>query len=180
MSSFKIINSSAVIQNVDAIVNAANRYLMSGGGICGEIFKNAGYNELNDECKKIKTPLNDGDAVITSSCNINNCKYIIHSVGPNFNENPNSIDKLYNAYLNSLNLLKKYNLHSISFPLISSGIFSGNIDNPVLLSTNCCIKAYNDFIKLNTNYDINVLLCAYGVNEYNEAVKVLDKYNGLS
>ena len=60
MSSFKIINASSVNQEVDAIVNAANRGLMNGGGVCGAIFNKAGWKELADACSKYKTPLNDG------------------------------------------------------------------------------------------------------------------------
>ena len=107
-------------------MNAANIYLASGTGVCGEIFKRAGYKELNEACSKIKTPLNDGDVVITDSFNISNCKYIIHAVGPDFNRSDRLKD-LYNAYYNSLKVLKDNNLHSISFPLISSGIFGGGV-----------------------------------------------------
>ncbi len=132
--SIKLIYDSAVDQEVDVIVNAANKYLVSGSGVCGEIFKRAGYQELEKACSKIKTPLNDGDAVITDSFNINNCKYIIHAVGPDFNITPESYDKLFNAYYNSLEVLKNNNLHSIAFPLISSGIYGGNNPNPAKLS----------------------------------------------
>ena len=167
MSSFKIIKASSVDQEVDAIVNAANKFLASGSGVCGEIFKRAGYFELNNACREIKTPLHDGDAVITESFSINNCKYIIHAVGPNFMLTPNAYNELFNAYYNSLLVLKDNNLHSISFPLISSGIFGGNLDNPAKTSAEQCIKAYNKFIEEYKEYDINVLLCAYSDKEYN-------------
>lgn len=161
MSSIKIIHGSCADQDVDAIVNAANRYLISGGGICGVIYQKAGYEELNEACKNYKTPLNDGDAVITPAFNLNNAKYIIHSVGPDFGRTPDAIDKLFDAYYNSLKVLKENNLHSISFPLISSGIFGGSIENPAVLSAEQCIKAYNVFKEENKAYEINVLLCAY-------------------
>ena len=107
MSKIELINGSCADQEVDAVVNAANRNLWSGGGICGIIFKKAGYAELNEECKKHNTPLKDGEAVITSSCNMNNCKYIIHAVGPDFGHTPNAFKELYNAYYNSLIVLNK-------------------------------------------------------------------------
>ena len=67
-------------------MNAANRYLLSDGGICGAIFKRAGYEELSGACRKINRLLYDGDAVITPSFNITNTKYIIYAVGPDFNK----------------------------------------------------------------------------------------------
>lgn len=174
MSEILLINGSCVIQDVDAIVNAANKYLLSGGGICGAIFKEAGYEELTSACRLIETPLNDGDAVITPAFGIKNTKYIIHAVGPDFNVNKDAFDKLYNAYYNSLLLLKENNLHSISFPLISSGIFAGRLDDPIGVSCKNCIKAYKDFIS-NFDYDIKVILCAYSSAEYKRCCEVFEE-----
>lgn len=125
----------------------------------------------NKECKKINTPLKEGDAVITSSCNMTNCKYIIHAVSPNLNKNKGAINKIFDAYYNSLDVLMKNNLHTIAFPLISAGIYSGFIKNPVLESTKFCIMAYEKFVKEHKNYNIAVILCAYTSKEYEEANK---------
>ena len=171
MSKLLLIHGSCVEQKVDVIVNAANRYLASGGGICGVIFSQAGYEELTDACRKINTPLKDGEAVITPSFGITNCKTIIHAVGPNFNDTKDAFDKLFDAYYNSLVLLKDNNYHSISFPLISSGIFGGNLDNPAKISAGECIKAYNKFVNDYKEYEIEVILCAYTAHEYMEAQK---------
>ena len=176
MSKLNLINDSSVTQEVDAIVNAANKHLLGGSGVCGAIYKMAGYNELTTYCSQIKTPLQDGDAVITPSFNIPNCNYIIHAVGPNFNHTPTAFDKLLNAYYNSFEVLKDNELHSISFPLISSGIYGGDLPNPVTISTTKCIEAYNLFKEQNPDYDIDVLLCAFTEKEYNEAIEV---YNSL-
>ena len=172
MSSIKLIKGSSIDQKVDAIVNAANNYLMSGGGVCGEIYKRAGYDKLNDACSKIERPLKDGDAVITPAFNITNTKYIIHAVGPNFARKPDAFDELFNAYYNSLVLLKDNNIHSISFPLISSGIFGGNLDKPAKISAKECIDAYNKFILDYPSYDIDVLLCAYTEKEMIQAQEI--------
>ena len=163
MSKLRLVKDSCVNQEEDAIVNATNRYLMSGGGICDAIFERAGYDLLNEACRKISTPLSDGEAVITSAFNISNTKYIIHAVGPNFNITPESIDKLEDAYYNSLVVLKE---NKIAFPLISSGIYGGNLDNPAGVSANCCKNAYDKFISTYKDYDIDVTLCAYTEQEY--------------
>lgn len=53
MSKIVLINESSVDQNVDVVVNAANRNLWAGGGICGVIFQKAGIQELTAACKNI-------------------------------------------------------------------------------------------------------------------------------
>ena len=176
MSKLVLLNDSSVSQSVDAIVNAANKNLLGGSGVCGAIFKLAGFEKLTEYCSKIKTPLEDGEAVITPSFSIPNCDYIIHAVGPNFNVTPDAFDTLTKAYYNSLQVLKDNELHSISFPLISSGIFGGKLPNPVSISTTKCIEAYNLFKEENPDYDIDVLLCAFTEKEYLEAIEV---YNEL-
>ena len=84
------------------------------------------------------------------------------AVGPDFRQTPNAFLELFNAYYNSLVLLKDNNLRSISFPLISSGIFAGNLPNPAEESAKQCCRAYKKFTKDYPDYDINVMSCAYG------------------
>jgi len=118
----QIIRNDITKMEVDAVVNAANSQLKVGGGVCGAIFKAAGAMELQTECD-IKGVCNTGDAVITKGYKLP-AKYIIHAVGPVWNdENSNDEKFLTDCYKNSLNLAKDYNLNSIAFPLISSGIY---------------------------------------------------------
>jgi O-acetyl-ADP-ribose deacetylase (regulator of RNase III) len=175
MSSFKLINDSSINQEVDAIVNAANNRLMNGSGVCGAIFTKAGPMELANACSKYQTPLKDGEVVITPSFNIKNAKHIIHAVGPDFGRTPTAFLELFNAYYNSLLCLMNNELHSISFPLISSGIFGGNLPDAVAESTKQCFKAYNVFLRKYPEYDINVLLCAFTDDEYIRANNELQK-----
>ena len=84
MSRIKLIHGSCADQSVDAVVNAANSHLWTGGGICGVIFKKAGLSALTAACSKYETPLKDGAAVITPAFQMKNAKYVIHAVGPNF------------------------------------------------------------------------------------------------
>lgn len=174
MSNIALINESCVAQNVDAIVNAANRNLAPGGGVCGEIFKRANIIDLVVACSYIKRPLPDGSAVITPACQIKNAKFIIHAIGPNFGETPTAFKELFEAYYNSLSVLKENNLHSISFPLISSGIYGGDLDSPVAESVKQCCRAYNKFISEFPDYQIDVKVCAYSPEEMKEAKPVFD------
>ncbi len=169
MSKIELINASCADQEVDAVVNAANDGLWEGGGICGVIFKKAGSTELADACRKYKTPLNDGDAVITPAFNLKNAKAIIHAVGPDFSVTPTAFKELFNAYYNSLKVLMENGYHSISFPLISSGIFGGSLENPVAESTRLCLRAYKKFTEDYPKYDVDVKLCAYTASEMQKA-----------
>ena len=174
MSKIELINGSCADQDADVVVNAANSGLWAGGGICGVIFKKAGMSQLTAACNKYKTPLNDGDAVITPSFNMTNAKAIIHAVGPDFGRTPKAFKELFDAYYNSLKVMMENGYRSISFPLISSGIFGGALANPVGESTKQCCRAYKSFIKDYPDYDINVKLCAFSANEMTKAQAEFD------
>ena len=169
MSTFTLIHGSCADQIADAVVNAANRNLSAGGGICGVIFSKCGHAQLTQACSAIQTPVKDGNAVITPAFNMKNAKHIIHAVGPDFNQTPTAFLELFNAYYNSLVILMNNNLHSISFPLISSSIFGGNLPNPVGEFAKQCGRAYKKFVQDYPDYDVNVILCGFTQSEYQAA-----------
>lgn len=175
MSRMVLIHGSCADQTVDAVVNAANSGLWAGGGICGVIFKKAGVTALTNACSTYKTPLKDGSAVITPAFQMTNAKSIIHAVGPDFDRTPNAFKELFDAYYNSLMILMENNMHSISFPLISSGIFGGTLADPVGESTKQACRAYKKFIADYPDYDVEVKLCAFGAHEMVAATTVFDK-----
>ena len=179
MSNITLLNASCADQTVDAVVNAANGGLWAGGGICGVIFRKAGMRELTEACEKYDTPLNDGDAVITPAFNMKNAKAIIHAVGPNFGITPTAFEELFKAYYNSLMVLKENGYHSTSFPLISSSIFGGNLENPVAESTRQCIRAYKQFVEDFPDYEVDVKLCAFTGSEMEKAKKEFDAQMGV-
>ena len=169
MSKIELINASCANQKVDVVVNAANRNLAQGGGICGAIFDKAGCYELQQACNQYDTPLADGDAVITPAFNMTNAHAIIHAVGPNFTITPGAFKELFDAYYNSLLVLKDNGYHSIAFPLISSGIFAGDMPKPAAESAKQCCRAYTKFVADYPDYDVSVVLCAFSANEMRDA-----------
>lgn len=169
MGKIILLHESCADQSVDAVVNAANNRLLAGGGICGVIFKKAGFIQLTAACSKFETPLKDGTAIITPAFQMANAKFIIHAVGPDFSRTPTAFEKLFDAYYNSLCVLKDNELHTISFPLISSGIFGGSLSNPAVESAKQCCMAYKKFVSDYPNYDIDVMLCAFSDIEMQEA-----------
>ena len=172
VNNIELINESLIDQSVDAIVNPANSYMLHGGGLARQIAMKAGY-ELTKACREHNLPIKVGEVITTPSFNIKNTKIIIHAVGPNFNET-NDINLLFNAYYNSLIALKENNYHTIAFPLISTGIFKGNLKNPLEVSTKELLKANNKFIKDYPNYKINIKLCIFNSNDYIEVKNLIN------
>ena len=118
----KFLNADITTLKVDAIVNAANTNLLAGGGVCGAIFRAAGFGELQAACNKL-APIQTGEAVITPGFNLP-AKFIIHTAGPIWHGGQSGEENLLRScYANSLKLAAENNLKSIAFPLISSGIY---------------------------------------------------------
>jgi O-acetyl-ADP-ribose deacetylase (regulator of RNase III) len=119
----KILKGDITKINADVIVNSANAELRPGGGVCGAIFRKAGRLKLKRECEK-HSPISVGQAVITPSFKMKNCKYIIHTAAPKWGGGLFGEEKfLRECYKNSLELAVKNNCKSIAFPLISGGIY---------------------------------------------------------
>ncbi len=109
----------------DAIVNAANSSLLGGGGVDGAIHR-AGGKQILEECIEIRNKqgkCKTGEAVVTTAGNLP-AKYVIHTVGPVWNEDEEKGSKLLaNCYYNSLKLAESLKVKTFAFPNISTGIY---------------------------------------------------------
>lgn len=157
-------------QKTDAIVNAANEQLFGGSGVSGAIFDAAGYDEMTKACQAIGH-CDVGDAVITPGFNLP-AKFVIHTVGPIYgHNNDKDAELLRSCYLTSLARAEENNIHSISFPLISTGIYG----YPKEEAAKIAINAIREFFEDNHDSSIQeIILCAYSNEDY-ELIKSLIK-----
>ena len=120
--SLHLIQCDITTLQVDAIVNAANSRLAPGSGVCGAIFRAAGYQKLDAACRAIGG-CPTGQAVLTDGFDLP-ARYVIHTVGPIWQGGDHGEQALLQScYENSLVLAVQQGCKSIAFPLISSGIY---------------------------------------------------------
>ncbi len=119
---FQIIRNDITKMHTDAIVNTANPKPAVGSGTDSAIYEAAGREKLLAERMKIG-PIARGQAAITPAFNLN-AKYIIHTVGPVWTDGTKGEEELLRScYENSLQLALKHRCKSISFPMISTGVY---------------------------------------------------------
>jgi O-acetyl-ADP-ribose deacetylase (regulator of RNase III) len=109
-------------QEVDAIVNAANRAMRGGGGVDGAIHRRGGPAILRDCIARFPDGLATGDAGWTTGGELP-ARWVIHAVGPNYNAGERDRSLLESCYRRALEVADELGAQTVAFPLISAGIY---------------------------------------------------------
>jgi O-acetyl-ADP-ribose deacetylase len=151
----QIVEGDITRLDVDAIVNAANKSLLGGGGVDGAIHRAAGP-ELREACGTLGG-CDTGEARITPGFSLP-ARYVIHTVGPVWGGGERGEDRLLAAcYRNALALALEHSLVSIAYPAISTGAYGFPPDRAarIALRTVLATLADNETIE-------RVVFCCFG------------------
>ena len=121
------VRGDITLENVDAIVNAANSFLRVGAGVDRAIHEAAGLDEMVEACRQLGG-CDVGDAKVTPGFNLP-AKWVIHTVGPYWRGGTHrEAELLSRCYRRSLEEADKLEAQTIAFPSISTGIYGYPID----------------------------------------------------
>ena len=135
----EIIVADITTLSVDAIVNAANRSLLGGGGVDGAIHRAAGP-ELVAECRKLGG-CETGGAKITAGYRLP-ARHVIHAVGPVWNSGTQGEDEaLASCYRRAIELCQTHSLASVAFPAISTGVYGFPAERAARIAVSTTIEA---------------------------------------
>ncbi len=125
-----VVQGDITQQDVDAVVNAANRAMRGGGGVDGAIHRAGGPAVLADCRRRFPRGLETGDAGWTTAGDLA-ARWVVHVVGPNWNRGERDRALLVSCYRRALEVADELGAASIAFPLISAGAYGWPKDDAV-------------------------------------------------
>ena len=143
MAVIEVLQGDITKLEVDAIVNAANRSLLGGGGVDGAIHRAAGRSLL-EECKTLNG-CETGQSKITKGYNLS-AKYVIHTVGPVWSGgNKQEKELLKSCYYTALELARENNIKTIAFPSVSCGVYRFPIEEACKIAISTVKEYLNNY-----------------------------------
>jgi O-acetyl-ADP-ribose deacetylase len=139
----EIVKGDITGMDVDAIVNAANRSLLGGGGVDGAIHRAAGP-QLVEECKTLGG-CDTGDAKITRGYNLKAGR-VIHTVGPVYRNGVSGEPKLLEGcYRRCMEVANENGLKTLAFPSISTGAYGYPIGDACRIAISTVLEQLKRF-----------------------------------
>jgi O-acetyl-ADP-ribose deacetylase (regulator of RNase III) len=172
-ATLELLQGDITDQDTDAIVNAANRSLLGGGGVDGAIHRAAGP-QLLAECRTLGG-CQTGDAKITKGYHLK-AKHVIHTVGPIYHsEGKKAPELLARCYQRSLELASENKLKSVAFPSISTGAYGYPLEEAAPIA----LRTVMDYLKRHPEIQLVrfVLFGKEAYQAYEKALKELSKKN---
>lgn len=126
----EVVEGDITRQDVDAIVNAANRAMRGGGGVDGAIHAAAGRGLLDECVERFPHGLRTGQAGWTSGHRLP-ARWVIHVVGPNYRAGERDRELLVSCYRSALAVADEIGAASVAFPLVSAGIYGWPFEDAV-------------------------------------------------
>lgn len=167
-STLELVQGDVTRQDTDAIVNAANKTLLGGGGVDGAIHRAAGP-ELLAECRTLGG-CETGDAVITRGYNLK-ARYVIHTVGPVYRRSGPSVQHLLeSAYRRSLEVALAKGIRSVAFPSISTGAYGYPLGDAATVA----LSTVSDFLRAHPEIGL-VRFVLFSSEAFHTFEDVLDK-----
>ena len=156
----KVVQGDITKLHVDAIVNAANKTLLGGGGVDGAIHRAAGP-KLLEECYTLHG-CETGEAKITKGYDLP-AEWVIHTVGPIWHGGTHGEeDQLAACYWNSLKLAEENGCRSIAFPAISTGVYGYPKERAAKIAVGM-IRRY--MAEWSGEDDLLIILCAFAAED---------------
>lgn len=128
-----VVQGDITEQDVDAVVNAANRAMRGGGGVDGAIHRAGGPAVLEDCIRRFPHGLATGDAGWTTGGDLA-ARWVIHVVGPNHRAGETDRSLLTSCYARALAVADELGAASIAFPLVSAGIYGWPKDDAIAVA----------------------------------------------
>ena len=133
MSDVTVVLGDITTQQVDAIVNAANNAMRGGGGVDGAIHAAGGPAILEDCIARFPDGLATGDAGWTTGGAMP-ARWVIHTVGPNFNAGQRDRSQLVSCYRRCLEVARDLGARTVAFPLVSAGVYGWPLEDAVAVA----------------------------------------------
>lgn len=163
-----VVQGDITTQDVDAIVNAANRRMRGGGGVDGAIHAAGGPAVLDDCRRRFPDGLPTGGAGWTTGGRLP-ARWVIHVVGPNWNRGQRDRSLLVSCYAGALAVADELGARTVAFPLVSAGVYGWPREDAVRVA----VDTLRDTATATATSVEEARLVAFGRSAYEEISSAL-------